>query len=448
MEKSIVYTSILTAAALTITGTTIYLGANSNETASAKSDEASAQVALTTTNNLVSTKPLSTSKDETVYIISDAAGATTKTFIGNQLYQGDENLPFNFHITYYLDGEEISANDLKGKSGHVKIVYSYDPVATFGGKYVPFLAITGVSLDSAKFSNVELDSGKTMMKDGTTLAIGYAFPGVSDDLGTDILPSRFTIEADVTNFELSTGYTVLTNSIFGELDTSKLSDLDSLANSMNDLSAGLDQIISGTSDLKTGLEQAVDGVKQLFAGSETLADGLTELTAYNDDLISGATATFNIFLKQASTATGQELTIENYDETLTNLIAYLASLGMDTTELETLKTSLDSYNTFYTGLASYAAGVSQAAAGATALSKNLGALVSGETALYEGSVKLKDGLDTFKQTGIDKLVNFANNDLASFTRNARATVNAAKSYTNFNNQSAESVKFIIKTPGI
>ena len=29
------------------------------------------------------------------------------------------------NVTYYLDGKEISPDDLAGKSGHVKMVYQY-----------------------------------------------------------------------------------------------------------------------------------------------------------------------------------------------------------------------------------------------------------------------------------------------------------------------------------
>ena len=39
-------------------------------------------------------------------------------------------------------------------------------------------------------------------------------------------------------------------------------------------------------------------------------------------------------------------------------------------------------------------------------------------------------------------------DLANFTANARAAINAARSYQHFSNESAETVKFIIKTPSI
>ena len=104
--------------------------------------------------------------------------------------------------------------------------------------------------------------------------------------------------------------------------------------------------------------------------------------------------------------------------------------------------------TFYQGILDYTDGVNTAATGATTISNGLGSLVEGETKLYEGSVTLKDGLNTFKTSGTDKLVNFANQDLASFTRNARATVNAAGSYKSFGGTDAKSVKFIVKTPSI
>lgn len=60
--------------------------------------------------------------------------------------------PVTMKVTYYLDGKEISADQLAGKSGKVKIRFDYTnnlkKTITVNGKskqaYVPFTMITGM----------------------------------------------------------------------------------------------------------------------------------------------------------------------------------------------------------------------------------------------------------------------------------------------------------------
>ena len=137
-----------------------------------------------------------------------------------------------------------------------------------------------------------------------------------------------------------------------------------------------------------------------------------------------------------------------YAEIRARIIAGIAQIDEGIAKINTSLSKLSSLEVFYQGLVDYTDGVAKAATGATTISAGLGSLVEGEIKLYEGSITLKDGLTTFKTAGIDKLVNFASKDLANFTRNTRATVNAAASYKSFGNADANSVKFIVKTPSI
>ena len=138
------------------------------------------------------------------------------------------------------------------------------------------------------------------------------------------------------------------------------------------------------------------------------------------------------------------------------------AIGGDTTKIAALKAQLDNYNVFYMGLISYTTGVAEATNGSNALADGLNTinsklpelteglktLVDGETQLYEGSVRLQEGLNTLKTDGIDRLVSFANDDLAGFLRKTRQMVTAAGAYRNFGGSNAENVKFIVKTASI
>lgn len=477
MKKSLIFTTALSTLVLSLTGCAIINSVNA-ETA----DDNKTLLAVDTELKVKSKTNLD-SKNETVYAITNADGSVNKTFIGNTIYDGSDTLPVDFKISYFLDGTEISASDLAGKSGHVKIVLDFNALKTYQDKYVPFLAISGLTLDETKFSNVSATNAKIADQDNKIMIIGYAFPGLDANLGTDFLSHEITVEADTTDFEISEIYSLLTNEIFTEIDTSKLSSIDELVNSVNQLSSGLDEIISGTSTLSDGLNSAIDGISKLAAGANELKTGADTLAAGTSALYAGTTeleSGLNAIVSNNATINGgvnmlindtlskvnaaikaydntYEVNLNNYNVVLPAIISVLPD-GESKTALTSAKQALD----LYTGILQYTAGVAAArdgaatinanmaalssgaatlAEGATTLDNGFGTLVSGTTELYNGSVTLKDGLNTFKTSGIDKLVNFANQDAASFVYNFRQTVSAAKSYTTH-------TKFIFKTPSI
>ena len=458
MKKSILISSLI---AFGIIGGTTTIILND---ASAEKSTNSDLIAVNST--LTSTNILSTSKNETVYILADESGEAKTKFIGSTIYTGTEELPFKLKITYYLDGNEISAKDLAGKSGHVKIVYAYDSTAKYLGKNIPFLGLTSLILNHTNFSNLKLTNGKiiTETEDNYIIA-GYGIAGLNADLGTDFLPDSFTLEADVNNFKLSDSYTIFTNDILADLDTSKLSDLDGLISSINQLSSGVNKLVSGAIELSNGLGDALNGTKQLYEGSQTLANNLSELKSHNEELLGGASQIADMMPTIASLLQEKKTALETqkaeleeqlagipdsdiYAEVRNEITAGIAQINGGITQITASLSKLSGVNTFYQGLISYTDGVAKISDGASTFSSKLGLLVDGETKLYEGSITLKDGLNTVKTSGIDKLVNFANQDLANFTKNARSTVSAASSYKKFGDTKAETVKFIVKTPSI
>lgn len=98
-------------------------------------------------------------------------------------YQGTatEEPPVTQKVTYYLDGKEISPEDLAGKSGKVKIRFDYTNTTSYtetvnGEKQtvsVPFAAITGLVLGDG-FENIEVTNGKAEVSDSSSVVLGYA----------------------------------------------------------------------------------------------------------------------------------------------------------------------------------------------------------------------------------------------------------------------------------
>ncbi|MGO5053403.1 hypothetical protein ACTQ6A_13005 [Lachnospiraceae bacterium LCP25S3_G4] len=218
---------------------------------------------------------------------------------GNDIcYQGttQKELPVSVNVTYKLDGKDISAADLVGKSGHVTIHYDYDNHSKQGEVYTPFLMVTGMVLDTDKYSNIDVINGKVSSDGERNIAIGMALPKLKESLGlTDIdIPDYFEVSADVTEYEPLNMVTVATNEIFNEIDDSKFDSLDELKDSMGDLQDASNKLVDGSGQLKDGLDQLLSksgeltgGIGALAAGGNKLAEGTGALAVGTQKLQAG-----------------------------------------------------------------------------------------------------------------------------------------------------------------
>ena len=444
MKKPLIFASTLIATLFLSSAATLAINNTQNDTDNTPQNLVAVNSDLTTDNiNKLSTK------DANIYAITDATGTINKTFIGNTI-ANEETLPVEMQIRYYLDDTEISASELAGKSGHIKITYNFSATSTYQNKLVPFLTVTGLNFDSTKFSNIKIDNGKIISESDSITLVGYTFAGLSQDLNADFLPSNFTIEADTTNFELGTVYSFATNELFAELDTSKLTSVDSIINSINSLSNGLDQIIAGSNDLTNGIDTLAAGISKLQlaannleSGANNLATGITKLSnglnsvvAFDNEILAKAYGVVD----QVTATTENLIAKYNLDPAL------VAELTAPIVEYyNKINTAVTTYTgnieTLANGASELSVGANSLAAGTTELKNGINSLSAGAAQLSAGSHTLNQGLNTFKTSGINKLVNFANQDAASFVYNFRQTVSAAKSYT-------AHTKFIFKTPSI
>lgn len=321
----------------------------------------------------VSLKDNDADKDESVYLISDANGNVNKTIVVDHLknkdkkdtledasnlsdienvkgkekftqsgdkltwqaggkdiyYQGTatEEPPVTQKVTYYLDGKEISPEDLAGKSGKVKIRFDYTNTTSYtetvnGEKQtvsVPFAAITGLVLGDG-FENIEVTNGKAEVSDSSSVVLGYALPGLKDSLGIkdgdldgDVnIPEYMEMTADVKNFSMPAAMTFVVNaSDYVSTDGIDTSDLDDMIN-----------------DLKDASTQLQDGSKTLAEGTDTLSDGLSTLQSKLGTFASGV-GTLQSGLKTytdgVSTLSGGLNTLNSNVPTLSNGITTLNS---------------------------------------------------------------------------------------------------------------------------
>lgn len=380
----------------------------------------------------VSLKDNDADKDESVYLISDANGNVNKTIVVDHLknkdkkdtledasnlsdienvkgkekftqsgdkltwqadgkdiyYQGTatEEPPVTQKVTYYLDGKEISPEDLAGKSGKVKIRFDYTNTTSYtetvnGEKQtvsVPFAAVTGLVLGDG-FENIEVTNGKAEVSDSSSVVLGYALPGLKDSLGIkdgdldgDVnIPEYMEMTADVKNFSMPAAMTFVVNaSDYVSTDGIDTSDLDDMIN-----------------DLKDASTQLQDGSKTLAEGTDTLADGLSTLQSKLGTFASGV-GTLQSGLKAYTDGVS---TLSGGLNTLGNSTGALVS-GAD--KLNSGAGQLASGNaTLKDGLKSYTDGASQLNAGLNQLNDNTGSLATGVTSLNDGAKTLSDGIN-------------------------------------------------------
>lgn len=239
---------------------------------------------------------------------------------GNDVYYegtATKQLPVSVKIRYELDGQEISANDIQGKSGHLKLTISftnnYSQVKNINGKSIvihpSYLAGGMLNMSTGKFSNVKCESGK-IVNDGTNEMLAFAnIPGLNETLksaGLDKVNNQLgisddvTVEADVNDFDLGSIMVGMTNEIdlaseLGEIGSvSELTDgIDQLIEADDQLIDGSKQLYDGTTQLKeqaAPLTGSSDQVRQLSAGAIQLNDGVKALQTGISQYTAGASA--------------------------------------------------------------------------------------------------------------------------------------------------------------
>ena len=329
-----------------------------------ESDSAALEQAITDAVGQVST---GAAKEETVYIFTDAYGKQRDITVSNWLknpekkntledesdlqdienVKGDETFrkdgsklvwnangndiyyqgtttrqpPVSEKITYYLDGKEIAAKDLAGKSGKVKIHIDYTNNMKYKDVYVPFAAVTGMAFSNDTVANVKIDNGSVVSEGKNTMVVGMAFPGLEDSLKTvrteskDIvnklddedkqktldrideldIPGSIEITMDATDFKMSTCLTMVFSNVF-EMDEDDEKDFDEdhkdafdeMDEKVGDLEKDGDELADGTQELVDGVQEAKDGTDTLYDGVKELADGIGDYTDGVDQVNEGA----------------------------------------------------------------------------------------------------------------------------------------------------------------
>ena len=307
-----------------------------------------------TASGLLPTDGTDAGKEETVYVIADAEGTPTRSIVSAWLknpdgadtltdkadlsnirntkgdetftqdadgnivwaaagsdiyYQGDSDaaLPLTVHVSYTLDGQDVTAQELAGASGHLVMTFTYEnntaTTREINGEtvtvYQPFAAVSCAVLNGDKVTNVEVTNGKLVNLGDQLIVAGVAMPGLKESLGLDELkdadgdpltidiPEEVVVSADVTDFSLMTTLTLVENNLLGDLDLDNVDSFDELEGSMDELTDASTQLADGSSDLYDGATALADGAGSLTSGAVELSDGAATLAANMTSLYNG-----------------------------------------------------------------------------------------------------------------------------------------------------------------
>lgn len=250
-------------------------------------------------------------------------------------YQGKNSAqaPVGVSIEYTLDGKAVTADELKGQSGHlvatVKLTNKTGEEVTVNGKkrtvYTPFFTVAAAVLPSENFKNITTEHGLAESDSKTQVACYLAMPGMKEAV-SDLLPDSFdklddlmldtlTLEADVTDCTVPTFLFAAAPNL-SDLDLDEVSD--ELGDTMDELTDAIDQLKDGSGALDDAVGTLVEsldtfassysqfdaGVDSALSGTQTLANG-TENLLENAQLLATKTGELSLGAIQLQNSTAQ-----------------------------------------------------------------------------------------------------------------------------------------------
>lgn len=251
-------------------------------------------------------------------------------------YEGsmkDVEIPWDFDISYQLDGINISADEVAGKSGALKLTVHVSENKNCKNDFFDNYALqVTLKLDTDSCENI-VCNGATEANAGGDKQMTYTIlPGKSKDI---------EITADVTDFEMEA---VAINGVRLNLDVSDEDvDTSDLEDRISKLQDGVAELDDGAADLNEGAQTVNQGAESLKTGINTINTALNKLNKKSGNLTKGsnevktALKTIQTSLKDVTITTEQLSTLSKSSTEIKN--------GLDALEkgLTKMDASISSY---------------------------------------------------------------------------------------------------------
>ncbi len=205
---------------------------------------------------------------------------------GRFYYQGNLNtmeMPWLVSISYFLDGKKVSAQELSGAEGSLKIKISIKKNPDAEREFAEHYAVqTSLTLDAGSCTVIKA-AGATIANAGGSKVISFTMlQGSEADYNISAEIKDFYMDGvQITGVPLSISISELDTGIF----TNKLSRL---SDGIAEIDDGIQELNGGTVDLKDGAGKLKSGMKSMQSGMTQLTGSLQTLAAQNTKLLSGS----------------------------------------------------------------------------------------------------------------------------------------------------------------
>ncbi|MBP5292405.1 MAG: hypothetical protein J6Y90_07295, partial [Lachnospiraceae bacterium] len=342
---------------------------------------------------------------------------------------GKVEIPWTIALTYTLDGKTVTASELSGQSGFLRMHLTVKPNSNSAEVFYKHYALQiSLTLDTEICSNISA-TGATSANVGSDRQLTYTLlPGKEADIlvSTDVKDfhmdpiaiNGILLDMNIGEIDINSGEA---GDIIDELTdgAKKLDDgvselldgTDSLRSGAKELTSGSsalrDGIVdfrSGTSKLKTGASSVRSAAAEISSGASALNGGAGELAVGVDGISGGASALADGIgeLGEGADAVAKgAVEVASGANELSSGANELSSGADDAAKGakaldEGVKTLGEGANALTKGVGSVKGAAVELGRGAAELGKGVGSIIDGATSLRGGVEELSDGI---KQTG-------------------------------------------------
>lgn len=360
----------------------------------------------------------------------------------------DKDLPVTVEVTYKLNGEAKTVEEILGQAGQVELEFKFTNHAKVGALYTPFVVALTTTLNEDNVRNVQVTNGKAISNGRTMAVAAVAAPGLYESLQLDELKNldTVTLNYETDKFELNDVYALVTPKLLDAADLDMFDKLDGLYDNTEKLAESSKQLVAGTQDLKAGIEELRAGV--MAAQQKLSAMPVTIDTATMEQIKAqaGQAAAEKVLAQEPMIRAQIRQQLAN--SPLANMPGVEEMMVQSSLQLAQATAKQTAELTAET-VATQVAKTMQSEVG-KALGVAFDTMLVGINQLVGGANQLATGMAEFDQAGIQSLNNVVNGKLKTTTRKIEQLTKLAEQYDNFagkNGADESTTKFVLMIEG-
>ncbi len=396
-------------------------------------------------------------------------------------YRGktQQELPVQMSVTYKLNGETKTLDEIVGKSGKIEVSYKFKNLSQVNEMYTPFVAALTTTFKESAVSGLNVSNG-TVESNGRTLAVAaVAAPGLYESLGIEELKGtdEITLKFETEKFEMNDVYAVVTPKLLDSEDLKVFAELDALSESANILASSSKQLVNGSTRLNTGLGELRSGIiaaKQQVGAFAVNIDNATMTQIKN---VAATSAEQAVEAKRAEVAAGVDLQLASSAELQSalhlqaevmcaqmaggncpdaqvqaveaQLVAGVKKQLVESSMALAKQTARETASTTAEQVALQVASATQTKV-VPVVSGALDTILNGVNQIAQGARELNAGMTKFDQEGIQPLTDFVNGKIKVTANKVEKLMRLAddyQSYAGIADDAKGETKFILMIEG-